>query len=314
MAPCYASYVGKVGRLLGARVARALLAVRNRQVLLLALAGVVVLVAFCAARPSPPGEELTPEETQRIYAALLTRVEKGGPNHLHSRRLYHYAPPFAEAAGASVHIVQAAALLHDSTKEDGEGEPKERFCTHGEQGADFTRKVLVEIGKSDDFAGLASTAVREHMGPCGFNWRYLSRRFMSKFCDRRFPAPSSPEAEVLYDIDMLDLMTVDGVVKVAELRQKNPEFAKEPLEASVRSGPDSAWKSVVDAKQTLLTVRARECGASLASHTEAFVDGIDFAEVTDVAGLKRAAAAYLAASPLPPCLPRVPPYGGSPAP
>lgn len=275
------------------------------------LVGAIGLLAFAALRPAPPGEKLSPKETQKVYAALLSRVEKGGPNHLHSRRLYHYAPPFAEAAGASVHAVQAAALLHDSTKEDGDGEPKERFCTHGDQGAEFTKKVLVEIGKSDAFVGLASTAVREHMGPCGFNWRYLSRRFMSKFCDRTFPAPSTPEARVLYDIDMLDLMTVDGVVKVAELRQKNPEFEKEPLEASVRSGPDSAWKSVVDAKQTLLTDKARECGASLAAHTEAFVDGLDFREVTDLAGLKKAATEYLGASPLPACLPRVPPYDAS---
>lgn len=301
----------QLGRQLAARVARALLDARKRRVLVAAFAGMVALFAFSALRPSPPGEKLTPRDTARIYAALLSRVELGGPNHLHSRRLYYYAPPFAEAAGASVHVVQAAALLHDSTKEDGEGEPKERFCTHGEQGAEFTKKVLGEIGKTEAFAELASTAVREHMGPCGFNWRYLSRRFMSKFCGRRFPTPSSPEAKVLYDIDMLDLMTVDGVVKVAELRQKNPEFAKEPLEASVRSGPDSAWKSVVDAEQTLLTDSARQCGASLTSHTKAFIEGIDFAKVTDVAGLKLAAAVYLARSPLPPCLPPVPRFDGA---
>jgi hypothetical protein len=307
--------MSRFGRHLAARLARALLDARTRRLLLLlALGGSVGLFAVLALRPSPPGEKLTPKETEKVYAALLARVEKGGPNHLHSRRLYHYAEPFAEAAGANVHVVRAAALLHDSTKEDGHGEPKERFCSHGEQGADYTKEVLVEIGKSETFSDLASTAVREHMGPCGFNWRYLSRRFMSKFCDRRFPEPSSPEAKVLYDIDMLDLMTVDGVVKVAELRQKNPEFEKEPLEASVRTGPDSAWKSVVDAKQTLLTDRAQECGATLASHTEAFVEGVDFAKVTDVPGLKRAATDYLAQHPLPACLPRVPAYDGSDVP
>jgi len=137
---------------------------------------------------------------------------------------------------------------------------------------------------------------------------------MSKFCGRSFPKPSSPEAKVLYDIDMLDLMTVDGVVKVAELRQKNPEFEKEPLEASVRTGPDSAWKSVVDAKQTLLTDAARDCGATLASHTEAFVDGVDFSKVKDVPDFKRAATDYLAQHSLPACLPRVPAYDGSDVP
>ncbi len=285
-----------------------------RKVALALLAVAIGLWAFGALRPTPPEEKLTPRETEAVYAALLAKVERGGPNHLHSRRLYHYAPPFAEAAGASVDVVRAAALLHDATKETGEGEPKERFCTHGDQGADLTKEVLLRVGKSDTFASRAATAVREHMGPCGFNWRFFSRRFMSKFCDRSFPKPSSPEAKVLYDVDMLDLMTVDGVVKVAELRQKNPEFGKEPLSDSVKDGPDSAWKSVVDANQTLLTDKARECGASLVAHTEAFIDGLDFSKVKDVPALKDAAAEYVRTKPLPACLPVVPPWTGSPKP
>ena len=209
-----------------------------------------------------------------------------------------------------MHVVRAAALLHDATKEDGAGEPKERFCTHGEQGAELAGVVLTGIGKSQRFADAASAAVREHMGPCGINWSHLSRRFMSKFCGRRYPKPESPEASVLYDVDMLDLMTVDGVVKVAELRQTNPEFEKEPLRDSVKTGPDSAWKSVVDAKQTLLTEKAKACGADLTAHTEAFIDGLDFEKVTDVTALKRAAALHLAEHPLPACLPKVPPESG----
>jgi hypothetical protein len=200
--------------------------------------------------------------------------------------------------------VQAAALLHDATKEDGAGEPKERFCTHGAQGAQYTKEVLLGLGKRQAFADAAALAVEEHMGPCGFNWSFFGKRFMSKFCDRRYPKPKSAEARVLYDIDMLDLMTVDGVVKVVELRQKNPEFEKEPLKDSAISGPDSAWKSVIDARQTLLTDAAVECGNTLVLHTQGFVDGVDFEQVKDVDGFKRAAAEYLVAKPLPDCLPR----------
>jgi len=283
----------------------------------LILAGLVVLVAWatCDRQPRPsPDETLTPAETEKIYAALLRRTKKEGPNHLHSRRLYHYAPPFAQAAGANVHVVQAAALLHDATKEDGAGEPKERFCTHGDQGAAFTAEVLEEIGKSSAFVSVASGAVREHMGPCGFNWSFFSRRFMSKFCGRSYPKPRSIEARVLFDVDMLDLMTVDGVVKVVELRQSNPEFDEESLEDSVIKGPDSAWKSVVDARQTLLTESAGKCGGALSTHTKAFIDGVDFDVVKDVPAFKAAAAKYLAGHPLPSCLPPVPPLDGSPLP
>ncbi|MFO0553788.1 MAG: HD domain-containing protein [Polyangiaceae bacterium] len=280
----------------------------------LALLLILLTLALCGrpARPNP--EPLTPKETRAIYAALLEHVVAGGPNHLHSRRLYYYAPPFARAAGADVDIVRAAALLHDATKEDGKGEPKERFCTHGEQGSELARDVLTKIGKSESFTERASQAVLEHMGPCGFNLRFFARRFMSKFCDRKFPRPSTPEAQTLYDIDMLDLMTVDGVVKVAELRQRNPEFGKEPLEASVKTGPDSAWKSVVDAKQTLMTPLAESCGADLVAHTAEFIDGLDFKVVTTIPELKKAAADYLAKRPLPECLPRVPDWDRGPMP
>ncbi len=247
---------------------------------------------------------LAPGDVEQITAALLKRVKEGGPNHLHSIRLFRYAPPFAKAAGANVDLVQAAALLHDATKEDGAGEPKERFCTHGEQGAAYAKDVLVGLGKSPAFADAASLAIAEHMGPCGFNWPFFSKRFMSKFCDRGYPTPKSAEARVLYDIDMLDLMTVDGMVKVVELRQKNPEFEKEPLKDSAISGADSAWKSVIDARQTLLTAAAGTCGDRLVIHTQGFVDGVDFEQVKDVDGFKRAAAEYLAARPLPDCLPR----------
>ncbi len=296
-------------RSIAALLARGALDASTRRLGLLLLVVLIAWALFGALRPSP-GEELTRADTEKVYAALLSHVARGGPNHLHSRRLYHYAEPFAKAAGADLHVVRAAALLHDATKEDGAGEPKERFCTHGEQGAELARSVLTGIGKSPRFADSAAAAVREHMGPCGFNWSHLSRRFMSKFCARRFPKPESPESSVLYDIDMLDLMTVDGVVKVAELRQTNPEFEKEPLRDSVKAGPDSAWKSVIDAKQTLLTEKAKACGSDLAAHTEAFVDGLDFEKVTDVPALKRAAATYLADRPFPSCLPKVPPEAG----
>jgi hypothetical protein len=295
-------------------VAKGLLHRRGRWLFALTGLGLLALLGFGALKPSPPKEKLSAKDVRTIYAALLSHVEKGGPNHLHSRRLYYYAPPFAEAAGASTDVVRAAALLHDATKEDGAGEPKERFCTHGEQGAELASKVVAELGKSREFNERTAAAVREHMGPCGFNWSWFSRRFMSKFCGRSFPKPESPEAKVLYDIDMLDLMTVDGVVKVAELRQKNPEFGKEPLEDSVKSGPDSAWKSVNDAKQTLITDKARECGGDLASHTRAFVEGLDFGKVKDIPALKAAAADYLAAKPLPACLPAVPPWRDGPMP
>ncbi|MBL8740344.1 MAG: hypothetical protein JNK04_04590, partial [Myxococcales bacterium] len=50
------------------------------------------------------------------------------------------------------------------------------------------------------------------------------------------------------------------------------------------------------------------------SHTKAFIDGLDFAKVKDIPALKAALADYLAAHPLPPCLPAVPAWRDGPMP
>lgn len=264
------------------------------------------LLGSSSRLPPAPKDTLSAGEVQRLFEAMVKRVQRGGPNHLHMRRLYYAAPVFARAAGASVDAVRAAALLHDTTKEDGRGEPRERFCTHGEQGAEYALTVLRGLGKSEAFALHVARAVREHMGPCGHNEEWKADRFMTKFCAREYPAPVSLEAQVLYDIDMLDLMTVDGVVKVVELRQKGPEFGRESLEDSARKGPDSAWKSVVDARQTLITSAAVACGGLLEAHSKAFLDQVDWRAVSTVDEFKAAARAFVSASPRPACLPQPP--------
>ena len=256
-------------------------------------------------RPSP--DELTPADAQAVLERSVSRVKKGGPHQLHMRRLYFTAEPFAKAGEADLHVVRAAALLHDATKEDGKGDPKERFCIHGQEGGAWAEQVLPELGKSAAFSRRVAAAIVEHMGPCGHNDAWNDARFMTKFCQRVYPKPTSPEARVLYDLDMLDLMTVEGVVKVVELRQQNPEFEREPLKDSALTGRDSAWKSVNDAQQTLLTASAQACGAALVEHTKRFLDGVDWDSVKEVPAFKSAAEGFLSQTPRPECLSSAPP-------
>jgi hypothetical protein len=253
------------------------------------------LVASCAhVAPSTPRADLV---------ALMERhVTPGGVNHQHMLRLARLVPRFSASEGATARVVEAAVLLHDATKESGEGSPFERFCTHGEQAAALARRELPALRYSPAEVEAVARAISEHMGPLGENAEYNRPRFMSGFCRRDFPTPSSPEARVLFDLDMLDLMTVDGVVKVVTLRQKNAEFAKESLEASASTGADSALKSVVDARQVLSTKTGQACGAAVEAHTRAFLARVDFRTTTTVEAFTTAARAYLAGAPLPECL------------
>lgn len=247
--------------------------------------------AHVAARPPSALESL-----------LLEWVARDGVNHRHMLRLAHLAPRFVEAEGASLRIVEAAVLLHDATKERGTGTPHERFCSHGEQAAALVRERLPALGYSPDETSRVAQAIEEHMGPLGETGAFETPRFMTGFCRRAFATPSSPEARVVFDLDMLDLMTVDGVVKVVTLRQRNPEFAKEPLRDSALTGASSAWKSVVDAGQVLSTKAGQRCGASVEQHTRAFLDQVDFASVQTVEAFEAAAKTFLSRRPLPECV------------
>ena len=253
-----------------------------------------LLATACAHTPA--------SRTPEVRALMERHARPGGVNHQHMLRLARLVPRFAQAEGARPELVEAAALLHDATKEDGDGAPFERFCTHGEQAARLARRELPPLGFSAADVERVATAIEQHMGPLGDNPTWGRPRFMSGFCRRPYPPPSSPEARVLFDLDMLDLMTVDGVVKVVTLRQRNPEFAKESLEASAQSGADSALKSVVDAQQVLLTATGRACGADVEAHTRAFLAAVDFVQITTVEAFFDEARNFLSARPLPACV------------
>jgi putative nucleotidyltransferase with HDIG domain len=251
-----------------------------------------------------------PLRDEPLRAALLRRVAAGGPNHQHALRLAALAPALARAEGADPALVVAAALLHDATKEDGAGTPRERFCTHGQQGAANARAVLPGAGFDAARTEVVASAIEQHMGPQGESPARHQPRFMTSFCDRAFPTPVGPEARVLYDLDMLDLMTVHGVAKVVALRQRGTEFGRETVEASALTGPDSAWKSVEDAGETLLTRTGRACGAEVRARTWRFLSTLDFGAVTTVPAFQAAVLASLAENPLPACVDPAGPTAG----
>lgn len=258
------------------------------------LLGGLLLSSACAHAPRSARDDVT--------AVMLRHVRTDGPNHRHMLRLAQLAPVFCKAEGADVRIVEAAALLHDATKEDGAGPPYERFCTHHQQGAALAKAELPRLGFSPDEVARVAEAIEQHMGPLGQNGGAGAPRFMTGFCKRDFPTPTSVDARVLFDLDMLDLMTVQGVVKVVTLRQRNAEFEREPLKDSALTGRDSAWKSVVDARAVLLTATGQACGAAVEAHTRSFLDAVDFERVTTVEAFEAFATLFMNRQPPPGCV------------
>src|SRR5438132_10285479 len=114
-------------------------------------------------------QSISPARAHALFTALLAHVRPGGPNHMHSRRLFFYAPSFARASGAAVDEVAAAAILHDIAKEAPAGDPKERLCMHHEAGASMARAILSAGGWDARATERVVGAIREHIGPVGLN-------------------------------------------------------------------------------------------------------------------------------------------------
>ncbi|HEY3445865.1 MAG TPA: HD domain-containing protein [Myxococcales bacterium] len=274
----------------------------RRVTLPLALLGAGLAVWDATRAPVAPGDELPPNEVDGLWQLARARLLPGGPNLAHVERLYGYATAFSQAHGARLPVVRAAVILHDITKEKGEPDDKRRFCGHGEDGAKLAADALDAMGKSKEFSAAVGSAIREHMGPLGTDWRSFRKRFVARACPGwDYPTPSTRESEVLYDIDMLDLMTVDGILKVVKLRQADQSL-HETIRQSALDGVESAWRSVVEAGQTLRTSGGRDCGEALRSHSKAFLDAVDWEWAKDLATFEAALGRYKQLRPLPSCL------------
>ena len=105
----------------------------------------------------------------------------------HVLRVMKMAEKIAQAEGANVEIVRAAALLHDIGLEEGR-------AGHETSAAKRAREILRAHHHSDSFCEAVAHAIETH-------------RF------RAGPAPQTLEAQVLFDADKLDAIGAIGVVR-----------------------------------------------------------------------------------------------------
>lgn len=121
----------------------------------------------------------------------------------HILRVTATAVRLAEAEGADVGVVRAAALLHDigrAEEDHGAGQ-----VDHAELSARQARAFLTDRGASGEFAERVAEAIRSH-------------RFRGE------ARPASVEAQILFDADKLDAIGAIGVARAfavaGSLKQK----------------------------------------------------------------------------------------------
>lgn len=248
------------------------------------------------------GQDLNDAERATLTRVLLQTVDRGSFTHQHTERMLARVDRFAAAEQAPVGPVRAAVILHDALKDYlPKVSPKDRFCMHAETGAiNALRALRLLEERTPWFNIVAADAIHRHMDPCGYNADWRDKRWLSKQCDRRYAHPVSRTSKVVHDLDMLDHLTVDRLVEVADQRLQAPG-RKESLKQILKTSKDSAWKEVVDAGQTLYTRSARACGRQMQRYTITFIKQVDYRNVTTVDTLRRAIDAFRAAHPEPSC-------------
>lgn len=110
----------------------------------------------------------------------------------HVLRVYRMAEHLAEAEGADLEIVRAAALLHDA---EGAAPDHAARADHHHVSAEFAAQVLAAEGWEAERIAAVQHCIRAH--------RY-----------RGTEKPASLEAKILFDADKLDVLGAIGAARV----------------------------------------------------------------------------------------------------
>jgi len=158
-------------------------------------------------------EPITIEEARGWY-------QQADPVHdfEHVLRVYRVAERLAEAEGADLEIVRAAAWLHDSRGSAPGGEGAER-AEHHIASADFAGEVLAAKHWPEDKILAVQHCIQAH-------------RFRSQD-----EAPQTLEAQVLFDADKLDVLGAIGAARTIAYAALDgePAFA-EPSDTFLKTG------------------------------------------------------------------------------
>jgi uncharacterized protein len=136
----------------------------------------------------------------------------------HVQRVYRLATHLAQAEGANLAVVQAAALLHDA-HDTLQPPASHARSTHHHASADFAADILAAEGWSPERIAAVQHCIRAH-----------------RFRDNSEP-PGSLEARVMFDADKLDAIGAVGVVRAVAyaITHHNPPYA-EPSQQFLATG------------------------------------------------------------------------------
>lgn len=182
----------------------------------------------------------------------------------HILRVYRLAEQLAQATGADLEIVRAAALLHDVSDPS---QPTEERAGHHHAAVDFARQVLQAEGWQPGRIAAVEHCIRAH-----------------RFRDET-EAPATLEAQVLFDADKLDAIGAVGVARALGYAFQHGLPAYTPLSdqfrQSLQLAPDERHSAYHEyyfklrhLKDRLYTPAARQLAAQRHRRMEEFFEAL----------------------------------------
>lgn len=181
---------------------------------------------------------------------------------LHTTNVVKFALELAEKEGADTEIVEIAAWLHDI----GTIDPEAKIIDHHIYSAKIAKNLLKELGFEANKTERVERCILEHMGPEGSGFLENLLRQVGKDWDF-LPRPSSIEAKVVYDADMIDLGGPFGITKLIYLNGTQKRSFSETLAAA----KDTSTLAISDLK----TESGKALGQKYAKLSRAFFEEIN---------------------------------------
>ena len=176
----------------------------------------------------------------------------------HIERVYHLCEKIGESEGASLEIVRAAALLHDSqgSAPDGSERPNHHLLS-----AEFAGQVLKNEGWVDSQIQAVQHCIRAH------RFRHNGEE------------PATIEARVLFDADKLDVLGAIGAARTLgyALKAGTPFFSEPSLKFMQTSEEEpgelhSAYHEYLFKLRKISSLLYTKTGRHLASKRQRFLN------------------------------------------
>ena len=132
-------------------------------------------------------------------------------NWLHSQGVRKIAKRLSKKEGANLEVVEIASLLHDIGRE--KGEPLE----HHIRGVEIAKNLLQELGTDTEMTKEVLHCIEAHM--------------MEKDLPDA-PRPNTTEAKIVFDADMINLISPFGICKLIFMRARDGKTFKEAVDSA----------------------------------------------------------------------------------